>query len=187
MPTEHHEDNSTPASGLSTRDRTREEIATWMETLRNPETATGPSHPSLLFLRHHGQEFALPATSIIAVEPVGPTHRIPHRSNEIMRGIASTRGELVPLGDLAAVLNLSRRETDPDSVPRLVSIGPPDNSWTFIADIIHGIEVSDPEEWVTLEQDDPTMIAKARLETSHGQVLLLDAERLLNGFGASLT
>ena len=163
----------------------REDVARWLEALQSPESADLPSHPNLLFFRHAGVELAFRAIDVGTVEAVSHTHRVPHRQGEVFRGLAATRGDLVPLGDLSAAIDLPRDGDEPNRVPRLVVLSPADaDSWTLIVDVVHGVELSDPDSWRTPEPAMP--FVDSIVETPRGDARLLDTAAVIEGLEAVL-
>ncbi|MEE2907501.1 MAG: chemotaxis protein CheW [Planctomycetota bacterium] len=163
----------------------RGEVARWLEAIQSPESADLPPHPSLLFFRHAGTELALPATVVGSVEVVGYTHRVPHRQGPILRGLASTKGDLVPLVDLTAAIGLDVNHNEVDRVPRLIVLCPketPDAQLSLIVDLVHGVELSDPDTWRT--PDKASTFVKALVDTPRGEAQLLETTVVLDEFAA---
>lgn len=159
----------------------RDDVERWLEALRSPESADLPSHPSLLFFRHAGTELALQATVVGSVEVVEYTHRIPHRQGPILRGLAASGGDLVPLGDLAAAIGLDTDYHETNRVPRLLVLAPDEaatSRWSFIVDLVHGVEMSDPDTWRTPEPSVP--FVKALIDTPRGEARLLEDVAVLD-------
>ena len=67
----------------------------------------------LLVFRLHDQPFAVEARYVLKVTRAAEVHRIPHRTNTIVRGLCHLDGELLLCADLANLLELELR---PDQV-----------------------------------------------------------------------
>ena len=167
---------------LSQRQQT--EVAEWLEALRSPESSELPLHPSLLFFRHAGKELALPASFIGSVALVGFTHRVPHRESSILKGLAASNGELVPLIELANTIGLDPNHQETDRVPRLLVMTPQNSSgsWATIVDMVHGVEMSDPTEWTQLSNESGYL--KSNVKTSRGTACLINTDVLLESMEA---
>ncbi|MBK1987935.1 chemotaxis protein CheW [Sphaerospermopsis aphanizomenoides BCCUSP55] len=87
---------------------------------------------------------ALPAQ--VLKETISPTliHTIPHRSNEILKGLVNIRGELQLCISLSHLLHLEAAETVPESLSpivysRMVVIEKSGNTWVFPVDEFYGL------------------------------------------------
>lgn len=154
------------------------DVASWLETLRNAEASDLPAHPSLLFFRHAGKEMAIPASAVATVDVVGLTHRVPHRGSDVFRGLAASEGDLVPLMTLNGLLSISSEKMEKDRVPRLVVMEPGSSGgrWCMIVDMVHGVEMSDPDTWQEPTEQDPCV--QHMVPSAQGLVGLLDSTRL---------
>jgi len=176
MTTQEHSDDSRKM----TRSKTREEVADWLDILRNPDSSELPAHPSFLFFRHAGRELALPAVCIGSVGTVGYTHRVPHRHGPLLKGLAAADGELVPLIELASAIGLDTNHQEVNRVPRLLILSPPDSSessWAIIVDKVYGVEMSDPSSW---SNDTSSPFITSEVETPRGPAHVIDTAALLD-------
>tara|TARA_B100001059_G_scaffold115631_3_gene115941 strand:- start:7698 stop:8264 length:567 start_codon:yes stop_codon:yes gene_type:complete len=154
------------------------DVAGWLETLRSADTSELPAHPSLLFFRHASIEMAIRASFIAAVDVVGFTHKVPHRRTELFRGLAVNDGELVPLMNLDGLLAFPPQTTEKDRVPRLVVVESSSSGgrWSMIVDMVHGVDMCDPETWRDPSETDACI--EHIVPGEHGPARLLDCDRL---------
>ena len=92
---------------------------------------------SLLAVRAGGELLALPAREAARVAPPLPVHRVPHRTNEVFRGIANHDGELLLCMSIEAALGLpapARREGG-----ALVVAEHGRERWAFAVDRVIGV------------------------------------------------
>ncbi|WP_413174259.1 chemotaxis protein CheW [Anabaena azotica] len=82
----------------------------------------------------------------ILKETISPTliHTIPHRSNDILKGLVNIRGELQLCISLSHLLHLETSETQPDPLSpivysRMIVIEKGGNSWVFPVDEFYGL------------------------------------------------
>ncbi|MTJ51476.1 chemotaxis protein CheW [Anabaena sp. UHCC 0253] len=94
---------------------------------------------------------ALPAQ--VLKETISPSliHTIPHRSNEILKGLVNIRGELQLCISLSHLLHLETAETTPESLSplvysRMIVIEKAGNSWVFAVDEFYGLHKFDDSE-----------------------------------------
>ena len=154
------------------------DVASWLETLRSADNSELPTHPSLLFFRHAGIEMAISASAVAAVDVVGFTHRVPHRRNDVFRGLSASEGDLVPLVNLEGLLAMPLAAAEEDRVPRLVVMeaSPAGGRWSMIVDMVHGVDMCDPETWQETIEKDPCI--KNMIPSEHGTARLLDPDEL---------
>ena len=75
---------------------------------------------SVLVIECAGERLGLPGSLVRRVDATSALHRVPHRSNAVLRGIVNLGGQLSLVGDLGALLELPRpaatatRESDRD-------------------------------------------------------------------------
>lgn len=80
-------------------------------------------------------------------ETISPTviHTLPHRSNEILRGLVNIRGELQLCISLNNLLNLTTADTSvevlsPVVYPRMVVVEKLGSIWVFAVDEVYGVQ-----------------------------------------------
>lgn len=156
----------------------RSDLDAWMRTLQSSDTSDLPSHPSFLFFRHVGIEMAIAASDVASVEAIGFTHRVPHRTDKIFRGLAASNGELIPLVMLEGLLQLPESKCSQDRVPRLVVMESLNGGgrWSMVVDVVHGVDMSDADTWESCEKTIASVIGM--IPTRHGASRLLDSAEL---------
>ncbi|MFV2066345.1 MAG: chemotaxis protein CheW [Pirellulales bacterium] len=145
----------------------------------------------VLVCRLHGETLALPATDIDRVAHVAIVHRIPHRTNRVVRGIVNMGGELQLCGSLADLLGMTARadEASDDQRQRMVVLGRGRNRWSFLVDEVFGVavyrldHVRRPPMTVENARD---CFVEAVISTTDRTATLLKTDRILSGFRAAL-
>ena len=119
-------------------------------------------------------------------------HRIPHRTNKIVRGLCSVGGELLLCADLARLLDLN--EPTATAVPlqrqrQMIVLGEERNRWVVEVDAVAGV-TSVPLNSI---RKPPITVDAAAARYTKGLVrldrrvsALLDVERILSGFQGAL-
>ncbi|HPM81551.1 MAG TPA: chemotaxis protein CheW [Candidatus Anammoximicrobium sp.] len=169
-------------------------------TLRveQPLTVSDGELASVLVFRVHDELFGLPAEDVVRVTRVAPVHRIPHRTNAIIRGLCNVEGELLICASLSAMLEIQ----GPDAVDaaasgdaagrrRMVVIGRRTESWAVVAEEVLGVLRLDAKTFLP----PPATVQKARqcftrslAPLQDGSTLaVLDLGRLDAGFKAALS
>ena len=85
------------------------------------------------------ESVALTATDIARITPLVDAHRIPGRSNAILRGLSSIEGGIFLCVRLEAVLGIERSEDAACPRRRTLVLGPPGGQWTFAVDAVLGV------------------------------------------------
>lgn len=78
----------------------------WATVLAAPEPVKPHHDRSALSFRVGREWLALPAHCVAGVAPLGPAHRIPHRTGGALLGLVNVDGRLLPAVTLAHVLGL---------------------------------------------------------------------------------
>ncbi|MDZ7969617.1 MAG: chemotaxis protein CheW [Nostoc sp. DedSLP03] len=115
---------------------------------------------TVVIFRLQREWLALSAQIFKEISPASVVHTIPHRSNQILRGLVSIRGELLLCISLSDLLNLETAETavqTPSSVvySRMVVLEKADKTWVFGVDELYGVhrfhrdELQDPPKSLT--------------------------------------
>lgn len=78
----------------------------WMERLRSKPDEEARDTVAALVFRVAAEWVALPVGALAEITADAPVHRVPHRSNEVLRGIVNVRGELQLAFSLRALLGL---------------------------------------------------------------------------------
>jgi chemotaxis-related protein WspD len=108
------------------------------------ETLTTTQTLTVAIFRLQREWLALPAQ--ILKETISPTgiHTLPHRSNEILKGLVNIRGELQLCISLGNLLHLETAQTlaealSPIVYSRMIVIEKGDNTWVFPVDEFYGL------------------------------------------------
>ena len=144
----------------------------------------------LLFSLNH-ELFLFPSQVIDRVTRVKSVRRIPHRSNQVVRGLCQLEGDLLICGDLSALMQMTNEENpehDADS-GRMVVLGSQDR-WVVQVDQVIGVVSLDDQT----SSEPPVTVRNAqrrfvdRLATIDGQLAsVLDAHAIISAFQAALT
>jgi chemotaxis signal transduction protein len=137
---------------------------------------------ALMVFRVRGERVAIRAAS--AREVVEPTtlHRVPHRGDQRFLGLANVRGEILPVADIAELLEMPALPAGAQrATARLLVLERAGEAWVFPVAEIDGIHRADLD---TL-QTPPVTIELGRaaftsgvLETPDGPIAVLDEETL---------
>jgi len=163
------------------------EVASGEVLVRAAETA------SVIIFRLEEEWLAFPANLLQEVTPPCAIHTLPHRSDALLLGLVSIRGEILLCISLSHMLNLAQGQprlpgetttiAHPDlgTAARMVVIMEEDNRWVFPVDEVAGIHRFHMDEF----QETPVVIAKAAEAYTKGvirwqgkQVNFLDAHLL---------
>lgn len=189
--------HSDAARRLLQRPLSREELDAQTVEVARPIEAEGGTRISLLLVECGGERLALPGEVVRRVALPATVHRVPHRSNAVLRGICNLGGQLVPVADLAAVLELEAVPEDrPERERRMLLLGEASEPWAVEVDRVIGVIRIDPGTLL----DPPVTVRAARdhmtehlvesigdaADDSSRRVALLSGTRLLEGLGRSL-
>jgi chemotaxis-related protein WspD len=135
--------------------------AYFAERLSTEETTTR----SVVIFRVAAEWLALPASVVIEVAHPQPIHSLPHRSNRVVLGLASVRGELLVCVSLSGVIGA---EAPPSATPgssvfqRMLVLGRDTLRVACPVDAVHGIHRFRETELTDL----PATIARAAITYS---------------------
>ncbi|MFN6462057.1 MAG: chemotaxis protein CheW [Nostoc sp. DedVER02] len=115
---------------------------------------------TVVIFRLQREWLALSAQIFKEISPANVVHTIPHRSNQILRGLVSIRGELLLCISLSDLLNLETADTavqtlSPVVYSRMVVLEKADKTWVFGVDELYGVhrfhrdELQDPPKSLT--------------------------------------
>jgi chemotaxis-related protein WspD len=155
--------------------------------LAAPLSARARRAMSVLAVRVGGELFAIPSVDVAKVVPPARVHRVPHRSNDVLLGVANHDGELLLCMSLEAALGIVR--SDARAKPALVVIGDVRDRWSFEVDEVIGVldvaEGASREAPVTVTASRNGCIARLA-ETESGEVALLDVHGLASIFRGAM-
>jgi chemotaxis-related protein WspD len=132
---------------LFEREATPEYLSEWTRQLAEVDSAAITDANSLLVFRIGPEWLALEASSVIEVISPRRIHRVPHRTNRLLLGLANIRGELqlcISLHELLGIeapLTGEMPETDPPAgpKPRMIVAEHEQNRWVFPVDEVEGV------------------------------------------------
>ena len=100
---------------LLDRDPDSEYINEWTNNLSKPRADNNHNLNSALAFRLGNEWFALPCNIIREITQCDKHHSLPHRKNQILRGLVNVRGELLLSVSLGYLFNLSKKEINHDT------------------------------------------------------------------------
>ena len=115
----------------------------WTALFAQPARDLEPDGQSVVVFRVGTEWFALPASVVVEVSDVRPTHSLPHRRGGIAIGITNVRGELLVCASLAAILGIGAAAEPAHARPsagRLLVLRRDDVRAACPVDEIHGVE-----------------------------------------------
>lgn len=165
-------------------------LAAWARALAAPPAPARTADVAAAVFRLGDERFALDAAFVREVHPPRRPHRVPGRTNEVLRGLVALRGELTLCVDLHALLGCARpAEPSARIPPRLVVIGRGRETFAFQAEEVSDVRRYDPKQVAPAQ----VTVAKAAVrftvgvvELGDGPVAVLDPERLFAGLARSL-
>ncbi|NBP88595.1 MAG: chemotaxis protein [Planctomycetia bacterium] len=95
----------------------------WRAVLDQPSDAASGTGLSTLIFRLNDEWFALAADVLTEVTPQRRIHRIPHRSNAVLKGMVNIRGQLLLCGSLHGLLGFAEHADVQTAVPSLSDRG----------------------------------------------------------------
>ncbi|MEH2194117.1 MAG: chemotaxis protein CheW [Nostoc sp.] len=109
-----------------------------------PSPALPTTQITVVIFRLQREWLALSAQIFKEMASPGVIHTLPHRSNQILRGLVNIRGELLLCISLSHLLNLEVADTAVQTVSplvysRLVVLEKSGNTWVFAVDELYGI------------------------------------------------
>lgn len=162
-------------------------LADWQSRLRDAEDDHERETRGVLIFRLFDEWLAIEASTVQEITADSTIHRIPQRTNEVLRGLVNVRGELQLCVSLHALLHLEN--TGGEQVlsrrvhPRMIVFKGPDGAFVFPADEAYGVHAL---ETCQIE-DAPVTVSKAMATFTRGlfklreqKVALLDHELIFH-------
>jgi chemotaxis-related protein WspD len=152
----------------------------WAAQLAAAETDTASAMLSAVIFRLGAERLALPTSIFVEIVELRSVHRIPHRSNATLLGLAVIGGELQLCVSLASLLGIGAGVAN-GSRARLAVIEREHDRWVFPVDELLGVERIEQH---TLGQPPATVARDAAALTTalfpwrESTVALLDADLL---------
>jgi chemotaxis-related protein WspD len=97
---------------LLDREQDKEYINEWTNNLSKPRIEVSEDLKSALAFRLGNEWFALPSKIIREITQCDKHHSLPHRKNQVLRGLVNVRGELLLCVSLGYLFNLNKKEID---------------------------------------------------------------------------
>lgn len=158
------------------------------QRLATPADAAAPSDRlSTLVFRVGAEWLALSARRVSEITEPRVVHRVPRRTNLVVRGVTSVRGALLLVASLGGLLDIA---VDPAPLrPRFVVLDRDGEPWVLPVDEVLGVVATDRSELRAL----PLTLAKglatyatALFDVEGRSVGYLDDERVLGGLLGSV-
>lgn len=115
----------------------------WTDLLTQKKEEQAVDAIAMGIFRLGGEWLALSAPLFAEVTEPAPIHSLPHRSNNIILGIASIRGEILLCISLSELLKLDAtappQKVNPLVYQRMVVVESEGNRWVFPVDEIYGV------------------------------------------------
>jgi chemotaxis-related protein WspD len=126
----------------------------WTQLIAQPNTVlTTTTTLKVIIFRLQQEWLALPAQIFQETTVPSPVHTLPHRSNQILRGLVNIRGELYLCISLTHLLNLEISDRpspsfSPVVYSRMVVVQDAGHSWVFTVDELYGLHQIPSEELI---------------------------------------
>lgn len=119
-------------------------LVEWVSLLAQEREAVSREGSSVQVFRLMSEWLALPARCWVEIVAVRPVRHIPHRSNRILMGLVSVRGETHLCVSLANLLGIEQAERPDDpgargAALRFCMVKRDNGGWIFPADEVHGL------------------------------------------------
>ena len=187
---------------LFERDLPPGHLAEWTRRLAEPEIVAERGTVSVLIFRVGEEWLAIDIGLLIEIGELRPIHTIPNRSNEVLVGLVSIRGELelcLSLGGLLGIAmqyppNIAKSATSDSRhdrvTARLMVVSRAGRRWVFPVDEVEGVSRFTPAELTNV----PSTVSGAAASFAKGifcrderRIGFLDEVRLFETFERSLT
>jgi chemotaxis-related protein WspD len=171
---------------LLERDLPAEYIASWTEVLASKKDEHLAGTLSVLIFRIEQEWLALPSVLFAEVIEQAKIHRLPHRPNPALLGVANVHGEVRLCVNLRALLGINSEDTLKNETPqrlprRMLVVDKEGERWVFPVDEIHGIQRIYPTQLgntpVTVSKSGAGF-SKGLFYWEHKHVALLDDDLL---------
>lgn len=147
-------------------------LADWQNRLREKEDEHERETQGVLVFRLFDEWLALEASIVKEITADATIHRIPQRTNDVLRGLVNVRGELQLCVSLHALLSLEKSGDETILSrrvhPRMIVIQGPDGPFVFRADEAYGVHALEK----CLLQESPVTVSKAMATFTRGLFIL---------------
>ncbi len=156
---------------LLNREASDDYLDEWIALLARERETVSRDLKTVQVFRLMSEWLALPARCWVEVLGMRPVRPIPHRSNQVLLGMVSVRGEIHLCVSLSNLLGIEKDEAVNDGesravTPRLCVVKRDNVSWVFPADEVHGL-ISYSENHV---EGVPSTLTKSFQKYSHGML-----------------
>jgi chemotaxis-related protein WspD len=130
-----------------------------------------------------GQDWlGLSTLAFAEVSKMRPVRRIPHRTNEVLKGFINIRGQLYLCIDLAKVLEIEQAAGPGKNDQQMaVTVSKNQNDWVFVADEVLGVFLYDTDDLtnvpVTVSKSTANYL-KGIMIADHRHISILDEDLL---------
>lgn len=183
---------STAGRGLLEREPPLDYVDDWTALLAKSSQATLTKTQSILAFRIGDEFVAIPVGLVKEIVEMGRMHRIPHKCNNVIKGLVSIRGELKLCVSLGGLLGIKKGELsyfDQHRISyseRLIVIVNGSDEFVFPVSEVIGIRRVDPGTM----QGTPSTISNSMLSNIAGiykidgrNIGMLDERKLFEGLG----
>ncbi len=156
---------------LLNREAPGDYLTEWVSLLAQERETVRRDQKTVQVFRLMSEWLALPANCCVEVVEVRPIRHVPHRSNQILLGLVSVRGEIHLCVSLSNLLGIEKDEGPEDAESRRASrrfcVVKRDNiSWVFPVDEAHGLVAYSEKDL----QDIPSTVAKSFQKFTRGML-----------------
>jgi len=155
-------------------------VEEWTEQLSRQKDSRGSAKTAVIIFRLGSEWLALPASVFKQVAPLRSIHSLPHRSGQVLKGLANVLGALrlcISLHDLLGVeksANSGHRSVG-KTYERLAMIEKEGNCWVFPVDEVYGMHRFHLDEL----QNVPVTVARSAVSYTKG---LFSCAEMIVGF-----
>ncbi len=172
------------------------ELHAQTEEVARPLEEDAGERVSVLIVECGGERLALPGSLVRRVSALAPVHRVPHRSNSVLRGIVNLGGHVTLAADLASLLELPKAESASTADRRMLLLGEGSEQWAVEVDRVLGVlrvevgRLGDAPVTVRAARDHHTdrllTLLDGEVDGGAGRVALLSEEKVLAGLRRNL-
>jgi chemotaxis-related protein WspD len=161
----------------------------WTQRIAQADTTTDIEELSIVVFRIGAEWLAFETRGVAEVVEMRPIHRVPHRSDRLLLGLANIRGELLLCVSLRELLRIEEaceeQHDDPAShiaaKKRLLVVERKGNRWVFPVDEVDGVDRTDARSLEvlprTVDKSD-SFYSQAIFSHKDGKVGMLSLERI---------
>ncbi|MDX8411551.1 MAG: chemotaxis protein CheW [Mariprofundaceae bacterium] len=154
---------------LFDREAPADYLQNWTELLAEPKEKPLPGRISVLIFRLGPEWFALATSLLVEVLEIRDVHRIPHRSNPVLKGLINVHGEMQLCVSIAELLGVDKDVTAKETgiakaKPRLLLVSMEGEQMAFCVSEACGVHLYHPSELQAL----PATLSKEASASSRG-------------------